>query len=206
MDYLKKSSNYSRGLLMHKILSTMLVAVSIMFCSASQAVEFGDRQFPDTVTLPGADTTLQLNGIGYRKKFIIKVYIGTLYLENRAGTRDEVVAQSGSNRVLMHFVYDEVSGKKLVDAWNDGFESNSTGEQLKALRERIDVFNVMFSTVHENDVVLLDYIPGTGTRVTIKGEEKGVIPGEDFNKALLDIWLGDEPADSGLKDAMLGGK
>ena len=189
---------------MHKLFSTILVVLSIMFSSSGQAIEFGGRQFPDTVTLPGTDTALQLNGIGYRKKFIIKVYIGALYVENRANSRDEVIAQSGPNRVLMHFVYDEVSGEKLVDAWNDGFESNMTSEQLKALQERINMFNAMFTTVNENDVIMLDYVPGTGTRVTIKGDDKGVIPGEDFNKALLDIWLGDEPADSGLKDAMLG--
>ena len=191
-------------MLMHKLFSTILVVLSIMFSSSGQAIEFGDRQFPDTVTLPGTDAALQLNGIGYRKKFIIKVYIGALYVENRANSRDEVIAQSGPNRVLMHFVYDEVSGEKLVDAWNDGFESNMTSEQLKALQERINMFNAMFTTVNENDVIMLDYVPGTGTRVTIKGDDKGVIPGEDFNKALLDIWLGDEPADSGLKDAMLG--
>ena len=189
---------------MHKLFSTILVVLSIMFSSSGHAIEFSDRQFPDTVTLPGTEAALQLNGIGYRKKFIIKVYIGALYLQNRATSRDEVIAQSGPNRVLMHFVYDEVSGEKLVDAWNDGFESNTTSEQLKALQQRINAFNAMFTSVNENDVVLLDYIPGTGTRVTIKGEEKGVIPGEDFNKALLDIWLGEEPADSGLKDAMLG--
>ena len=191
-------------MLMHKLFSTILVVLSIMFSSSGQAIEFGDRQFPDTVTLPGTDAALQLNGIGYRKKFIIKVYIGALYVENRANSRDEVIAQSGPNRVLMHFVYDEVSGEKLVDAWNDGFESNMTSEQLKVLQERINMFNAMFTTVNENDVIMLDYVPGTGTRVTIKGDDKGVIPGEDFNKALLDIWLGDEPADSGLKDAMLG--
>lgn len=43
-----------------------------------------------------------------------------------------------------------------------------------------------------------------GTRLTINGEEKGVIAGADFYSALLDIWLGDEPADDDLKDAMLG--
>ena len=33
---------------------------------------------------------------------------------------------------------------------------------------------------------------------------KGVIEGEDFNAALLDIWLGEEPADDDLKEEMLG--
>jgi len=60
--------------------------------------------------------------------------------------------------------------------------------------------------VHAGDIVLLDYVPGKGTAVKINGVEKGIVEGEDFNKALLDIWLGEEPADDGLKDAMLGGE
>ena len=62
----------------------------------------------------------------------------------------------------------------------------------------------MFTTVHAGDVILLDYIPGKGTIVNIRGEQQGVIEGEDFYSALLDVWLGDEPADDDLKEAMLG--
>ncbi len=40
--------------------------------------------------------------------------------------------------------------------------------------------------------------------MTINGEEKGIIEGDDFYAALLDIWLGEEPADEDLKEAMLG--
>jgi hypothetical protein len=54
-------------------------------------------------------------------------------------------------------------------------------------------------------VVLLDYLPGTGTRITVNGQEKIVIKGEDFFQALLRIWIGRKPVDGRLRDAMLGG-
>lgn len=50
-----------------------------------------------------------------------------------------------------------------------------------------------------------DYVPGTGTTVTIGGQAKGTIPGADFMRALWGIWLGDQPADAKLKAGMLGG-
>jgi hypothetical protein len=53
--------------------------------------------------------------------------------------------------------------------------------------------------------VLLDYIPGTGTRVTVDGAVKATIKGEDFFRALLKIWIGAKPVDGRLRDAMLGG-
>lgn len=189
-------------------MNTLLkIMVAFVFCVASftaQAVVFEDVDFPDKVTLEGTDTQLQLNGIGFRTKFVFDIYIGALYTDSKVNSRDAVQALKGPNRIHMHFVYGEVSKEKLVDGWNDGFENNNSDEKLKALSQSIEKFNAMFSTVVAGDVVLLDYIPGKGTKVTIKGEDKGLIEGEDFNAALLDIWLGDEPADDDLKEKLLG--
>ena len=189
---------------MQKMISVLLGIMLLTGTTALGAREFRDIEFQEQLVLPGTDQVLRLNGIGYRSKFFIKVYIGALYTEKQAKTRDAVQAQVGPRRLLMHFVYDEVEREKLVKAWSEGFEDNTSEETFKSLRPRIDKFNDMFLTVYEGDVVLLDYIPGKGTVVTIKGEERGVIEGADFNSALMDIWLGDEPADSSLKDALLG--
>ncbi len=58
--------------------------------------------------------------------------------------------------------------------------------------------------INKGSVVHLDYIPGAGTRVTVNGEESITIPGEDFFRAMLHIWIGDKPVDGRLRDAMLG--
>jgi hypothetical protein len=58
----------------------------------------------------------------------------------------------------------------------------------------------------EGEVIHLDYIPGKGTAVIIKGQTKGVIDGHDFNQALMRIWLGDEPVGEKLKQNLLGGE
>lgn len=189
---------------MKKIIFALLLAGFVSSGTSVHSREFDDIDIPDMLTLAGTETELQLNGVGMRTKFVFDVYVGALYTEAAASTRDEVQAQKGPKRVLMHFVYDEVEAEKLVNGWTEGFEDNQTAEQFKALSERLDKFNAMFSTVHAGDVVLLDYIPGTGTVVKIRGEKKGVIDGADFYSALLDVWLGDEPADDDLKESMLG--
>lgn len=181
-------------------LAAALLAVSgVCPALAGADTEVAGVQIASSVTVGGHE--LVLNGAGVRKKFFIKVYVAGLYLPRRTSTAEEVLGMEGAKRVLMHFVYKEVEAKKLVDAWNEGFEDNKAPEDLRPL---IDRFNAMFSDVRKGDEILLDYLPGQGTRVTIRGEERGLIPGEDFNRALLAIWLGDEPADRGLKKAMLG--
>ena len=190
---------------MHKILIT-IVLPALMLCTGSlQAREIDGVQFPDKLALPDTNKTVQLNGVGYRKKFFVKVYIGALYTEKLARSRDDVMAMKGPKRIAMHILHDEISQEKLVNAWNEGFESNLSEDDLNKLRPQIDKFNAMFTTAKNGDEIYLDYIPGTGTRVTINGEKKGVIPGRDFSNAMVDIWLGENPADSKLKKAMLGG-
>lgn len=190
---------------MFRIIVAIVVSTLLFFGGSLQAREFGGVQFPDKVALPDTTQTVQLNGVGYRKKFFIKIYIGALYTEKLARSRDEVLALNGPKRVLMHFLHEEVSSEKLVDAWNEGFENNLSDSDLEKLRPQIVKFNAMFPTVSQGDVIYLDYIPGTGTRVTINDEQKGVIAGKEFNRALLDIWLGEKPAYKKLKKAMLGG-
>jgi len=180
---------------------TLLV---VLFSSTSYARQLGDVSLPDKVKISGSDVSLQLNGMGYRTKFVFKIYVGALYTAAKVETRDAAQAAKGPKRVVMHMVYDEVSHEKITDGWNDGFEENTSDDQLEKLQSRLKTFNSYFPDLKEGDVIFLDYIPTKGTRVTINGDEKNFIEGADFYAALLDVWLGEEPADDDLKDAMLG--
>jgi hypothetical protein len=183
-----------------------MVVCAVLFSSSGYARQLGDVRLPDSVTLNGSNVPLQLNGMGYRSKFIFKIYVGALYTETRVSSRDEAQALKGAKRIVMHMVYDEVSREKMTDAWNSGFEDNNSDEQLENLQPRIKTFVSYFPDLKEGDEILLDYIPATGTHITINGEEKDVIEGADFYSALIDVWLGEEPADDDLKAAMLGEK
>ena len=104
----------------------------------------------------------------------------------------------------MHFLYSEVSKEKLVGGWNDGFENNHTKDELKKLKAQINQFNSLFINVKKGDIININFIPTTGTSVVINGKTVGLVEGDNFFTALLKIWLGDDPADSDLKNAMLG--
>ena len=175
-----------------------------LFSTSINARQLDDVSLPDHVTIDGTDTPLQLNGMGYRTKFVFDIYVGALYTESKAASRDRVQALKGPKRIVMHMVFDEVSHEKMADAWQEGFEENNSDEQYKKLESRLNTFIGYFPDLLKDYVVLLDYVPGAGTRVTINGEVKGTIEGADFSTALLDVWLGEEPADDDLKDAMLG--
>lgn len=183
-----------------------IVFVSLLgawfFSTPLAAREVAGVKLDDQVQL-GA-TPLVLNGAGVRSKFFVKVYVGALYLGKPSKSVTEILEMSGPKRIAMHFLHDEVSEEKLLEAWNEGFENNQTEEILSILRPKIEQFNKLFQTVQTGDVITLDYIPDEGTAVVINGLEKGKVPEADFNRALLLIWLGDKPADEDLKQALLG--
>lgn len=177
---------------------------SLFFAFSAQAKNIANVEILEQVSLSDKAGSLVLNGAGIRSKFIFDIYIGSLYLKSKQTSTDAIYNLPGEKRISMHFLYDEVSKEKLIDGWNDGFENNHSDDELKVLSNRINQFNALFDTVRKGDTINLDYTPNKGTTVIINNQIKGTINGDDFFTAVLKIWLGDEPADNNLKNAMLG--
>lgn len=181
---------------------TLLLGFSI---SASvSAITIKNIEIPDVVSHSEQSTKLVLIGAGIRSKFIFDVYIGSLYLEKKQTSVKAIYAAGGEKRMSMHFLYSEVSKEKLISGWNDGFENNHSKDELKSLQKQINQFNNLFTDVKEGDVIDINFIPTTGTEVVINKTSQGVVEGDAFFIAILKIWLGEDPADSDLKNSILG--
>lgn len=189
---------------MMRYLLWVLLFLLLTVTGGAQAANLAGVPLPDAIETADHQRLL-LNGAGIRKKFFIKIYVGALYLPMKTDQSSSALSQPGSKQVLMHFLYDGVSQKKIVDAWSEGFHNNLDAQAYAAMLPRIERFNAMFEEMKRGDEVTLTYLPGKGTEVKVKGNEKGWIEGEDFMRAMLNIWLGGVPADTGLKKGMLGG-
>jgi len=180
----------------------LFIAVLFLVAGPSQAKEIAGVMVQEMVkTDSGVEMTL--NGAGIRSKFFMDIYIGELYLEEPSTDVDAILASEGNWRIVMHFLYKEVGKDKIVGGWNDGFAGNSDPKEVEVLRPRIERFNDMFVDMKAGDRILLDYVPGKGTVVTVAGEERGVVEGKDFADALLLIWLGEKPVNKKLKKQLL---
>jgi hypothetical protein len=157
----------------------------------------------DRAAVGGQD--LVLNGAGVRTRAIFKVYVGSLYLPEKATTLQAALARS-PRRVQLNLLR-TLSADQLVDALLDGLKENNTPADLDALKAHVDALvKIMrsFGEVKEGTVITLDYA-GSETRIAQDGANRGSIGGEPFNQALLRIWLGDRPVQADLKKAMLAG-
>ncbi len=166
--------------------------------------EVAGIQVPDSITLAGSNTALQLNGAGIRKKWFVTVYVGALYLPEISTDASAILAAETPAAIDMHILHSEVSKAKITKAQEDGMKANLDQSELEALRPRLDEFNKLFRAVRKGEIIRIAYLPDQGTEVRINNEWRGVVPGNDFFRALLKVWLGDKPVSKSLKQAMLG--
>lgn len=192
---------------MVKIGVMVALAVALAVGTAGvRAAEVAGVAFDDTARV--GDAGLVLNGAGLRSKFMFKVYAMGLYLPRRTADAGQAVSRPGPKRVRIVTLRD-VGAEMFMTGLTKGIEKNHGGAELASLRPRMNQFaanlRALGDEVARGSVVTLDLLPGNLTRLTVNGAPMGQdIAGEDFYRALLRVWLGDEPAQDSLKAALLG--
>lgn len=186
------------------------VALAMNVAAFARAAEVEGVKLDERIYIAQGVPELVLNGAGVRRKLVVaKIYVAALYLAQKKSTSDAVLSDGGPKRVAMHILQEEMTADQLIGALHDGLAANNQPPELAPLEKRIRDLAAMMRQVgriNQGGVILLDYLPDIGTRVTINGVARLTIPGEDFNRALMRIWLGDKPVDGRLKVALLGGK
>ena len=176
------------------------------FCIASLpalAAEVGGVKLDDKAAVGGQE--LALNGAGIRTKFFVKVYVGSLYVPAKAANAAAVYAKA-PRRVQLNMLRD-VGSDQMIEALSDGLKQANSPAEAAAVKTQIEQLATIMKSIgqlKEGNVLTFDFVDDA-TKVGLNGTAKGSIPGDAFNKALLNAWLGDNPVQSDLKKAMLGG-
>lgn len=181
-----------------------IAAVVLALClpALALAAEFEGVKVPDTLQAGGKSLTL--NGMGLRTKLFFKVYVASLYLENKTADANAVITSDQVKRVRMTMLRD-LTKDQIVEAIREGFDKNSRA-QLPALKARLDSFIAQIPDIKKGEVLELTYVPGKGTQVSTKSGDATSVEGKDFADALFAVWLGKAPVDENLKKGMLGSK
>lgn len=175
---------------------------SLFMGSHAMARSIAGVALPDSMV--SGDTTLALNGAGIRKKFFIKVYVGSLYLPAPSHDANAIIKDDKPMAIRLDITSGMVSADKMEKAIIEGFD-NATGDNTSPIKEEIDAFLQVFQQgVSKGDVFEMQYLPGEGTIILKSGKQLKTIPSLAFKQALFGIWLSNRPAQESLKQAMLG--
>ena len=169
------------------------------------AAEVAGVKLEDSIKVAGKD--LKLNGAGVRTRAVFKVYAMGLYLGKKETTVDGILASQGPRRFNIVMLR-EVSGEDFGQAFMTGINANTDKAEKGKLMNHMAKLGEIFVNVgglKKGDSMDVDWVPDKGTVIHLNGKALAEpLPDLAFYNALLKIWLGDKPADSALKPALLG--
>jgi hypothetical protein len=168
------------------------------------AAEVAGVKVDDSLRVGGSE--LLLNGAGIRSKLFFKVYVGALYVGEKATTPAAIYDSPQPRRMVMRLLRD-LDAESLHAALDEGLRNNHSPAELadmKAPAEQLAGIMKGIGKAREGDTIAIDF-SAEGVAVSLNGETRGKVAGPGFAKALLKVWLGEKPADASLKKALLGG-
>ncbi len=184
-----------------KQLKTIVLFASLMLSIQANAKVVSGVDVADTIELN--NHTLQLNGAGVRSKFFMDLYVGSLYTLTPT-SQTKAVLDAPIAVIRLNITSGLITSDKMHDAIIEGFE-DATDDNLASIKTEVDAFMALFSDeIIKGDQFTLEATKGVGVTAYKNGQAQATIEGEAFREALLNIWLGKQPAQKNLKQAMLG--
>ncbi|MDQ7988278.1 MAG: chalcone isomerase family protein [Candidatus Dactylopiibacterium sp.] len=189
----------------HSILRRALAASALaaLIALPAQAAQVAGVSVPDSAQTPQG--TLLLNGAGLRTRLVFKVYVAALYLPQKSSQAAAIIEGNGPRRVVLHMLRN-IEGPSLLDALRDGLYANLPEAELEAVKAPVAELEKIFfkvGRVSDGDRVQID-LEGGHVRVSVNGQPHGDIASAALGRALLRIWLGEQPVSAELKRALLG--
>jgi Chalcone isomerase-like len=187
-------------------LSVWLAVALLMGTEYSHAqTTLAGVKFEPEITLGGQK--LQLNGAGVRYRAVFKVYAGALYTASKASKNEDVLKTNAPKRLHMVALRD-VSGDDFGKLFTRGMEANASREEFAKSINSVIRMGQIFADAKQfkqGDVIFVDYVPGTGTFISLKGKQLGdAFKEPEFNSLMMKIWFGQKPADEAFRGALLG--
>lgn len=179
---------------------TSTLVLLLASAAYSQAGSLAGVTLPETVQV--ASSSLLLNGMGVRTKYMVKVYVAGLYLSQKSSDPNAILKADESKRIVMHFVRD-VSKNQLTDGFAESFHNNNPDAE-KTLKPDIDRLFDTLDQVKDGEEIVFTYLPDKGTSLVIGDKEKLTIAGPAFAEMLFSVWLGPKPPNAALKKGLLG--
>lgn len=176
---------------------------ALMTVQGLHAAEVAGVKVEDKLRVGSSE--LVLNGAGLRSKLFIKVYVGALYVGQKASTPAAIYDAAGPRRMVLRLLRD-LDADSLHSALDEGLRNNHTPAEMADMKAQADqLAGIMkaIGKVREDDTISIDF-GAEGIALSLNGETRGKVAGAGFAKALLKVWLGDKPADAALKKSLLG--
>ena len=198
----ENSTLYQEG-----VVRTGLAVIGLLLALAMAAAhgkECRGVNYSDNLSVGGSDLTL--NGLGLQRATFLKVdvYVAALYVTAASRDPNELINSDGRQELIVHFLR-SVGVEEVRKEWTRDFVHVAPDRPI-SLMQRVATLNTWLSDVKSGERLTFIRQPSEGIEVIVSGVVKGTIPGDDFSRTFMSIWLGAAPPSPELRRGLLGGK
>ena len=196
----------SKGIALRSVSKTVVSIVLRLTLSAAAAIplptsalELDGERFSESIQL--ASQRLVLRGAFTYDYLLWSVYSAALYAPAALQSADIL----GESAKRLELVYKrDVDKADFIRAAEAMLERNLSSDALAKLQPQLSQLHKAYVSVTAGDRYALSYIPGRGTELRFNGKFLLIVPGAAFARAYFGVWLGQQPLDEALRDALLG--
>jgi hypothetical protein len=180
----------------------------LAFSATVHAAELEGVTLEDRAQVAGQD--LVLNGIALRTRYmVVKVYVAGLYLAGKTTSASAAIEARGAKRIALVMLRD-ATAEQFLESIDAGLRANNSESELAQVKTPVDELFAKIRGIGEAKKgmrIVLDYsAQARDTVLVVDGAQQGrAMGGDEFYRALLRIWLGDNPVQEDLKKSLLGG-
>jgi hypothetical protein len=179
--------------------------ILLALAGGAHGAELEGVQLEDRVEVDGQ--ALELNGLALRTRMFFKVYVAGLYLPQKVTSAQTAIEGQGAKRIVLVMMRD-ATADQFCESIALGLEANNGEESVERVKPQTEALFAKIRAVGEARKgmrIVLDYSPSAAaTTLFVDGAAQGdPMPGRDFFRALLRIWLGERPVQPDLKRTLL---
>lgn len=181
-----KSSTIERliPLLLCAIIIVSVTQGSVAHAESNSPFCEGEACFPAVVS--PFDLTLKKATQARYRYYGFLVFDSALYLESPDVLKGDFL---GNKACALRLCYRRtLTAEEFRRSGSETLALNPTAP-IVALRERVDRLQAQYVDMHDGDCYQLSFKPGTGTELSRNDVPQIVIPGDDFARSYLGIWL-----------------
>lgn len=163
---------------------------------ASHAAEVAGVLLPATETVGG--TRLELKACAAREELWTNLYAVSFYLPSGTGVAQGVSGNT-AKLVRLDVTYDGQVPDGLPSTWKEQLQQHVSQEFLRTMQG-------LYNNLKGGDTVLVSFLPGSGTTVSVNGQQVSTSPGDDALNAMMRLWVGQNPVSGSMKRLLLSGQ
>lgn len=183
--------------------ATLIFAISAQSNAEEVAIGSG-VEVPEVISVSRSEPTLDLLACGIRTKlWFVDLYAVSLYgpstaSESGALLPEQFLDGQTSKSARIDIVYDGDIPGDIPAAWRDYLLERLDPDTIAALAR-------VLADVGRGDVVEIDYAEATGSTLKYNDRLVHETKNQDLIRAMVQLWIGDDPVSKRLSDELISG-